>query len=78
MPSDALRGLPEQGLDIEEGLALVEERDAVDLSDASSGIDEVEARRVVDLPVRLRPGPLVVGCQNRPQPLRLLTRVRGF
>ena len=35
--------LSEQGLDVEEGLALVEERDAVDLPEASSSIDEVEA-----------------------------------
>ena len=71
MPSDALWGLPEQGLDVEEGLAFVEERDAVDLTEASSSIDEVEAGRVVDLRVRLGPSPLVIGCQNRPQPLRL-------
>jgi hypothetical protein len=69
--SDALWGLSEQGLDVEEGLALVEERDAVDLPDASSSVDEVETGRVVDLPVGLGPSPLVIGCQNRPQPLRL-------
>lgn len=63
--------LPEQGLDVEEGLAFVEERYAINLADASSSIDEVEARRVVDLPVWLGPSPLIVGCQNRPQPLRL-------
>ena len=64
MPSDALRGLPEQGLDVKVGLAIVEERDAVDLPDATSSIDEVEARRVVDLPIRLGSGPLIVGCQH--------------
>ncbi len=63
--------LPEQGLDVEEGLAFVEERDTVDLPDASSRIDKIEAGKMVDLSIRLRAGPLIVGCQNRPQPLRL-------
>jgi hypothetical protein len=38
-----------QGLDIEERLRLVEEGEAVDLPHAPLRVDEMQARRVVDL-----------------------------
>src|SRR5207302_1376994 len=60
--------LAEEGLDVEPGLAVVEEGEGVDLADRAGAVDEIDARGMIELAARRRPRPLVPGQQGRSHP----------
>src|SRR5437773_11171256 len=66
----ALASLVQQRADVEVRLALVEEREVIDLAHATVRIDQMEACRVIEASLCRLAGPFVIGVQHSTHAVR--------